>query len=338
LRTLKKVDVTDEKWDYLIVLDACRYDYFLKLYGDYLQGKLEKVCSPGSCTPEWCRKSFPEYYPDIIYVSANPFINSKISTTWGEEEFDAKKHFFKVIDVWMYGWNDELGTVPPEKVNESVIGLKNDYATKRFVIHYLQPHDPYLYSRFQTAGYPKPFFHKEGRVLKPFSFREDSEIQKDRVNSVYEKICKRMIKQLRQFKIINSVAAEWKLREMFRLPPFDPMDATRRRFGINGLRLAYSNNLRIALECIAELVEELSGDIIVTSDHGECLGENGNYSHGPGIKVRELLEVPWFRMTRKKRASLTAFDKNKSKIGVNEQTMHNERDIVRTRLEKLGYL
>jgi len=74
---LQKVSIMDEEWDYLIVLDACRYDYFSKLVGTYLQGKLEKVYSPASCTLEWCKKSFKEYYNDVVYVSANPYINSK---------------------------------------------------------------------------------------------------------------------------------------------------------------------------------------------------------------------------------------------------------------------
>ena len=32
--------------------------------------------------------------------------------------------------------------------------------------------------------------------------------------------------------------------------------------------------------------------IIITSDHGERLGEKGNYGHG-GKKEKVLLEVPW---------------------------------------------
>jgi len=38
----KIINIMDEKWNYLIILDACRYDYFLNNYKKYLNGKLKK--------------------------------------------------------------------------------------------------------------------------------------------------------------------------------------------------------------------------------------------------------------------------------------------------------
>jgi hypothetical protein len=73
----REINIMDKQWDYLIVLDTCRYDYFLKLFDGFLQGKLEKVYSPASCTVEWCIKSYTKNYKDVVYVSANPYINSK---------------------------------------------------------------------------------------------------------------------------------------------------------------------------------------------------------------------------------------------------------------------
>ena len=49
---IKAQDIFAEEWDTLIVLDACRYDFFEKVYRDYLSGTLEKRVSPGSCTEE----------------------------------------------------------------------------------------------------------------------------------------------------------------------------------------------------------------------------------------------------------------------------------------------
>ena len=106
---LKVNDVMKESWDYLIVLDACRYDYFKLEYEKFFHGELENRVSLGSATPEWCRKQFKKYFSDVVYVSGNPYINSKTAIAG----FDAKKHFHKVIDVWDFGWSEELWNSVP---------------------------------------------------------------------------------------------------------------------------------------------------------------------------------------------------------------------------------
>ena len=65
--TRKVLNVMEEKWDYLIILDACRYDYFESLHKDFFGGELEKRISLGSNTIEWCLESFKGYYLDVIY-------------------------------------------------------------------------------------------------------------------------------------------------------------------------------------------------------------------------------------------------------------------------------
>jgi len=64
----KTLKVMEENWNYLIILDACRYDYFEKLHRNYFSGVLEKKISLGSGTSEWLRKNFTSYYPDTIYI------------------------------------------------------------------------------------------------------------------------------------------------------------------------------------------------------------------------------------------------------------------------------
>ena len=60
------IKIMEEKWDYLIVLDACRYDYF-KEYNNILEGHLEKKLSCASCTYEWLEKNFSgKYFSDTV--------------------------------------------------------------------------------------------------------------------------------------------------------------------------------------------------------------------------------------------------------------------------------
>jgi hypothetical protein len=81
---LEKQPVNESDWDYLIVLDACRYDYFKENYTDFFQGELEKYRSRGSATPEWLWSTFTSRY-SYNYISANPYINGQ-GLTLGELE------------------------------------------------------------------------------------------------------------------------------------------------------------------------------------------------------------------------------------------------------------
>ncbi|KXB04317.1 hypothetical protein AKJ48_03015, partial [candidate division MSBL1 archaeon SCGC-AAA261O19] len=102
----EEIQPMEEEWDNLIILDACRYDYFERICDNYLSGNLKKVISPGSGTSEWLRRVFDnKKFDDIVYVSANPFINPRGSNL--VEGFNGRECFYKVIDVWDRGWDDE---------------------------------------------------------------------------------------------------------------------------------------------------------------------------------------------------------------------------------------
>lgn len=131
------VRVMEEEWDYLIILDACRYDASKKL--NDLPGKLEKKISRGSSTEEWLKENFTDYYEETIYVSANPFVSKR-----KVQSFNGSAHFFKVEQVWEYGWDEELGTTPPEEVTKAALRIDKKYPKKRKIIHYLQPHHPFI--------------------------------------------------------------------------------------------------------------------------------------------------------------------------------------------------
>lgn len=239
-------------------------------------------------------KSFKEYYPDVIYISGNPYINSKVEI----KGFNAKIHFYKVIDVWDFGWDEELGTVPPKTINKITLSLVQKFPHKKFIIHYLQPHAPYISGEFKTVGFPTPD-PKYGQVL--------TGTQAHRDKNLYEALVNLFGSLLVKARIIKN---GWELREWLRLPPASPMDAIRRKYGVSGLRKAYIENLKIVLKHAAKLCSQLlhhrpSKRIVITSDHGELLGENGKYSHG--VKSPYTLEIPWLRV---KNVKMKVFDKD----------------------------
>ncbi|MFX1451520.1 MAG: hypothetical protein ACFFCM_11795, partial [Promethearchaeota archaeon] len=138
-----QIDVMKKEWDFLIILDACRYDYFEKLYKQYenlFGGKLYKYKSIASSTLEWRNKTFKGHYSDVVYISSNPYINSAVSV----ENFLGKDHFFKVYDIWNEGWDEKENTVLPDTITKATIRVLTKHPEKRFLIHYIQPHAPYI--------------------------------------------------------------------------------------------------------------------------------------------------------------------------------------------------
>lgn len=285
------IRMMEEDWDNLIILDACRYDYFSDIYGNYLSGKLSKVKSLGSHTYEWCTKNFQEWYEDVVYVSGTAFVNSK------RGGFNAKDHFYKVIDVWDWGWNDKLGTVHPKEINKAVTISKKQYPDKRFIIHYMQPRAPYIGCDPPSRGYSRPVVsHGEISIGLQGNAHNDgmkrTSVLKKGLASAFDLVGKgvRSIER----KGIHVGNLDWKLREVFDLPPVSPLDAARREIGVSGLRKAYLENLKLVLSHASDLAQNLSGTSVITSSHGERLGERGCFEHPYGVSDPFLLEVPWF--------------------------------------------
>ena len=251
------VKVVEEDWACLIVLDACRYDIFKEL--NTIPGKLEKKISLGSSTLEWLKKNFTEFYEDIVYVSANPYISNVeirgFRITDRSLSFRGTDHFFKVVYVGDHGWDKELGTVPPEIVTKTALQVKEKYPDKRMIIHYLQPHAPWI---------------GETRISSKDLNRSNPSTRED---------------------VWRDFVAGGKIWELI-------------EEGIISLELAkraYQDNLKLVLNEVKKLVENLDGKIVITADHGECFGEKFIFEHPAGIYIKELVEIPWLVIEKPKR-------------------------------------
>jgi hypothetical protein len=276
----------ESEWDYCLVLDACRYDVFSRLYDDYLAGTLEKRRSIGSSTPEWASRTFTGSH-DIAYFSGNPFINdlgiALDELKWGascDYEWTANEHIEEVVDVWDHGWDDDLGTVPPESLAAS-LGDYGDLVdrTDRTVVHYMQPHAPYL----SRGG---------GQKLKRIQsgIRKQGESENGAADGFLSALGDRVRPK------VESVLEGSRLVQKSGLwLELDPLDVVR-----NGTRKAamelYEENLRIVLESVAELVPKLDGRVVVTADHGEAFGEEGVWEHHIETHIPPLVEVPWLEV------------------------------------------
>lgn len=276
----------ESEWDYCIVLDACRYDVFRDVYEECLEGSLEKRRSVGSSTPEWAYRTFTGDH-HIAYISGNPFINSLgiplNDLKWGascDYEWTATNHIWRVIDVWKHGWDDDLGTVPPRSLATALREHRDivDRA-ERTVLHYMQPHAPYL-----TCG--------EGQKLKHIRRSINAQTVVDGVGgpdllSPIGDAIRPRIERLLERSELAMKAGLWL--------ELDPGSLWR-----NGVRETamtyYEDNLMIVLEAVADVIKELDGRVVVTADHGEAFGEEGVWEHHVETHIPPLVEVPWLEV------------------------------------------
>ncbi|MBN1796642.1 MAG: hypothetical protein JW804_08215, partial [Sedimentisphaerales bacterium] len=105
--------------------------------------------------------------------------------------------------------------------------------------------------------------------------------------------------------------------------------------GVEGLKRCYEENLRRALDAVRFLVEHLSGRVVVTSDHGELLGERGLYGHGAGSDEPILREVPWLVLDKGPRKQQYAKGDTEATEKSSEEVTEEE---VKRKLSMLGYM
>lgn len=132
-------NIYESDWEVLIILDACRPDLFEEVctnYDFFNASEFETRHSVASMTREWMNKTFTDEYADDIletaYICGNPFSDNLSSDQFGDLE-----------EVWKYGWDDKLGTVPPDVVTNRSIHYARSNEWNRLLIHYLQPHVPF---------------------------------------------------------------------------------------------------------------------------------------------------------------------------------------------------
>jgi hypothetical protein len=232
------IDVLAADWDNLLVLDACRYDMFEKRHG--LPGRLSAKESRGAHTSEFILGNFHERdLTDTVYVTASPILQRGYPHKYAPA-------FHEVINVWEEdGWDESQNTVLPETVVEYATEAVAEYPKKRLVVHFMQPHYPFIGSDLKLD---------RNRLLNP------DEITTDIWNEMMTK---------------------------------------RTDISRHEVLEAYRTNFDLVLPHVARLLETLPGKSVVTSDHGNMLGERSwpipivEWGHPPGIYTTELVTVPW---------------------------------------------
>lgn len=268
----ESTDVMSEDWDNLVLLDAARFDYFGDL--NTIGGSLRKEVSRGKKSWEFIERNFVDRdLHDTVYVTANPFSTDIPAGT-----------FHYVDHLHARAWDERIGTVQPEDVVEAAVEAHNKYPNKRLIVHYMQPHRPYLgetaemlRERLDLQGYGQ---HDEGIQIWGAVKQRDVTLEE--------------------------------------------------------IRTAYAESLEFALASIDELLDGLSGKSVVTSDHGEMLGErvfpftSRVWGHMEGFDTPTLREVPWLVVESDDRRRITHSDPVESEVSLDDSE-------IAERLDALGY-
>ena len=257
----------DEDWDNLIILDACRHDTFAEQAPS--RGTLESRESRGSASEQFIRGNFTgKTLHDVVYVSANRwFLHIR-------DELDCELHAHHDVER-----TESLAVSEPEAVTEAALEWNERYPHKRLIVHYMQPHLPFL------GEHSDLFTHGEGKALH-------SE------------------------KLVSLMQSGRATRE--------------------DLLAAYRDNLRLALDEVETLLDQLVGKTVITADHGELLGERispfpvSAYCHPHGVYVDELTRVPWHVVSDGERKDVRAEAPSRSRELDAEGTEQT--------LQDLGYL
>jgi hypothetical protein len=189
-------NVYDRDWDLLVVLDACRADLFAEVaeeYG-YEVGDLTSVAG-GSRT--WMERTFaPDREADTretLYVTGNPFSAEMVDPA----------RFRAVEEVWRYGWNEELNTVPPRPLTDVTIREHRRLTPKRTVVHYMQPHHPFVPTPMDSGMNRDDIANPEGSVWDRL---RRGEVDHDTVWDAYRENLRYVLDDVRL--LLRSVDAE----------------------------------------------------------------------------------------------------------------------------------
>lgn len=270
------VQLLDEPWSTLIVLDACRVDLFRDVEEAKSFGELETVRSVASSTPEWLKRTFGSSHGDTVYVAGNPMVTRHKSGS-----------FHDLLEPWRHGYDPEESVIKPEAVTDAALDAHQRFPDKRLIVHYMQPHYPFIgHPELNYANYD---FDDVGL--------DSTDRSQGSVSSVWEALRRGMVDK-------KSV---WE---------------------------GYRDNLRAVIPEVQKLVSNIDDQTIITSDHGNVLGERSwpvplpTYGHPDNLRLSPLIDVPLVRIDGEIRS---ATDDGTNSVEQESTNLHD-------RLADLGYV
>jgi hypothetical protein len=128
-------DLMAADWDTAIILDACRYDFFMNR-NTLRIGNLRKEISPGSESREFMQHTFKNRtLHDTVYVTGNPYTTILDENTFHNVYLDEN-------------WDREDMVARPDWITKNAVEAHDIHPQKRIIVHYMQPHFPILHPEY----------------------------------------------------------------------------------------------------------------------------------------------------------------------------------------------
>lgn len=148
--------IFESDWDVLIVLDACRLDLMDEVQGEYsFIPRVDSRRSVDSMTRPWMTKNFATKYrsqtENTCYICGSPFSQIVLD----------QDDFLELEEIWKHCWDDELGTIPARPVTDWAISNHREHSPDRMIVHYLQPHHPFVPDPDLDPGQSIDYFNEE---------------------------------------------------------------------------------------------------------------------------------------------------------------------------------
>jgi hypothetical protein len=280
-------------WDVLIILDACRHDLWTETALEYnLPRGGSGVWSNASCSIDWITRNFnqhPNETADVGYLSANPFADHDADHAQSADLRDNESlaHFRPLYETEWSEINTDppIETVPPARVTDHAIDAWrrcHEHGIDRMVVHYMQPHEPYI-----------------ARPKWSYQDPKDNPVLKNLVTGDYP-----------------AGSSPW--QAMVSSGEVTPAE----------FWPVYQDNLRWVLDDVTErLIRNLDANtVVISSDHGNGLGEWGEWHHPPGGITPAVRKVPWVEVPARDTKSVDPIVERQAGASVDEQ------------LTALGYL
>lgn len=154
-------NVFERDWDVLLVLDACRLDAMRAVAPEYDRiDTVDSLWSVGSASHEWICKTYTTEYREIIretaLVSTNPFVPQvfdegvyppetyTVPVAWPDWKVVDQTDFAHLRQLHEHDQSDHFTPPPPEFVTDHAIDVGRTHDPERMVVHYFQPHTPYI--------------------------------------------------------------------------------------------------------------------------------------------------------------------------------------------------
>jgi hypothetical protein len=263
----KGENIFQSEWDVAIILDACRYDLFESLSSDFeFLSEIQAKQSLASITPNWMERTFTNNIApklsDTTYICGNPY----------SDKYTPEGMFSDLYEPWRNNWSDENGTLPARSVTDFAIKISRQRTPKRLLVHYMQPHYPFIGGEKVGAGIDASSMGNSGM-------------------DVWTKL---------ELGLVNKQSV-WN---------------------------SYRENLRYVLRDVELLLNNIDADnVVITSDHGNAIGEFGVYGHPGNISINPLRKVPWVRTSAE----------DKENYAPDPALDSNGPNHVEDRLRSLGY-